>query len=59
MLRGTVDPLQVLFPGGSSAQMEGIYRDSPMARTFNELAGVAVAAAVAPVPAGRPIRAGR
>ena len=56
LLRGTVDVLEVLFPGGSSAQMEGIYRDSPMARTFNELVGRAVAAAIAPVPADRRIR---
>ena len=43
ILRGEVDPLHVLFPGGSTAQMEAIYRDSPMARTFNELVGRAVA----------------
>ena len=56
ILRGEVDALDVLFPGGSSAQMEAIYRDAPMGRTFNELVGRAVASAVAATPAGRPLR---
>ena len=56
ILRGQVDPLQVLFPGGSAAQMEGIYRDSPMARTFNELVAQAVQEAVALTPDGRVLR---
>lgn len=56
ILRGDVDALDVLFPGGSSAQMEAIYRDAPMNRTFNILVGRAVAAAVADTPAGRPLR---
>jgi acyl transferase domain-containing protein/SAM-dependent methyltransferase len=56
ILRGDIDALQVLFPGGSSAQMEAIYRDLPLARAFNELVGAAVAAAVEHAPAGRAIR---
>ena len=56
ILRGQVDPLQVLFPGGSSAQMERIYRDSPMARTFNELVARAVEEAVGLTPEGRVLR---
>ncbi|MEO8696545.1 MAG: SDR family NAD(P)-dependent oxidoreductase, partial [Acidimicrobiales bacterium] len=56
ILRGDIDALQVLFPGGSSAQMEAIYRDLPLARAFNELVGAAVAAAVEYAPAGRAIR---
>jgi acyl transferase domain-containing protein len=56
VLRGDVDPLQLLFPGGSSAQMDAIYRRLPLARAFNELVGTAVRATVAHAPAGRPIR---
>lgn len=56
ILRGDVDALEVLFPGGSSAQMEAIYRDAPMNRTFNTLVGRAVGAAAADTPAGRPLR---
>lgn len=55
-LDGTVDPLQVLFPGGSTAEMERIYRDSPMALTFNELVSQAVRSAVVSVPDGRTLR---
>ena len=35
VLRGTEDPLQLLFPGGSFAALDGLYRDSPFARTYN------------------------
>jgi acyl transferase domain-containing protein/NADPH:quinone reductase-like Zn-dependent oxidoreductase/NAD(P)-dependent dehydrogenase (short-subunit alcohol dehydrogenase family)/SAM-dependent methyltransferase/acyl carrier protein len=44
-LRGECDPLQLLFPGGSTATAERVYRDSPPSRVFNGIVGEAVAAA--------------
>ncbi|MEK6249538.1 MAG: type I polyketide synthase, partial [Planctomycetales bacterium] len=37
VLNGTIDPLQLLFPGGSSALVERLYQESPFARTLNSL----------------------
>jgi acyl transferase domain-containing protein len=54
-LRGERDPLQLLFPGGSTATAERLYRDSPTARFYNGL----VAEVLAALPAradGRPLR---
>ncbi|MEO8696544.1 MAG: SDR family NAD(P)-dependent oxidoreductase, partial [Acidimicrobiales bacterium] len=43
-LLGTADPLELLFPGGSSDDAEHMYRNSPFARYYNALAGETVAA---------------
>jgi acyl transferase domain-containing protein len=56
VLRGTSDPLQLLFPGGSVDELEGLYTDSPSARVFNPLVRSAVVEAVAAAPAGRRVR---
>ncbi|HZT81020.1 MAG TPA: methyltransferase, partial [Gemmataceae bacterium] len=56
VLHGTENPLQVLFPDGSFAALERVYRDSPFARQANALAAEAVAEAAAALPAGRPLR---
>ncbi|MEP7048694.1 MAG: type I polyketide synthase [Pseudomonadota bacterium] len=37
VLRGRTDPLPLLFPEGSLADMERLYRTSPPARTYNRL----------------------
>ncbi|MBC8088314.1 MAG: SDR family NAD(P)-dependent oxidoreductase, partial [Phycisphaerae bacterium] len=42
VLRGTVDPLHLLFPDASSADAEALYRDTPEARGYNELVRDAV-----------------
>ena len=55
-LRGACDPLQLLFPGGSTETAERVYRDSPPARVFNAMVGEAVAAAARGRSAGRPLR---
>jgi amino acid adenylation domain-containing protein len=55
-LAGRVDPLELLFPGGSPELAERLYRDSPFSRAYNDLMGEAVAAALARRPAGRPLR---
>ncbi len=47
VLNGSVDPLGLLFPGGSSALAESLYQVSPVGRAFNRLIGDVVAEAVA------------
>ena len=37
VLSGKTDPLQLLFPGGSSELVEKLYQESPFARTLNAL----------------------
>jgi acyl transferase domain-containing protein/acyl carrier protein len=56
VLGGTTDPLGLLFPGGSQADTEAIYRDSPFALAFNELARQAVVEIVADQPIDRRLR---
>ncbi|MHB1132626.1 MAG: SDR family NAD(P)-dependent oxidoreductase [Chloroflexota bacterium] len=55
-LRGEADPLQLLFPGGSLAAAEGLYQDSPAARTYNALVGAVVGETLARLPQDRPLR---
>jgi len=56
VLQGKTDPLHLLFPNGSSASLERLYRESPVAQVMNELVGRAVSGAMASVPADRPLR---
>jgi acyl transferase domain-containing protein/SAM-dependent methyltransferase/acyl carrier protein len=44
MLAGTAEPLEVLFPGGSTALAEGAYRGNPLSDAFNAAAAAAIAA---------------
>ena len=53
VLLGAVDPLELLFPGGSSAEAESLYRDTPEAKGFNQLVREAVRALQAQMPAAR------
>lgn len=46
VLCGTGDALQLLFPGGSTAEAEMLYQDSAVARTFNSLVRESVTAAL-------------
>ena len=52
VLRGAVDPVQLLFPGGSMALLERVYQESPASRFFNGLAGEAIAGVLRAVPVG-------
>ncbi len=55
VLRGEADPLQLLFPGGSLADTERLYQNSPASRTYNSV----LAALVERIPGGtstRPFR---
>ncbi|MGD9832286.1 MAG: SDR family NAD(P)-dependent oxidoreductase [Piscinibacter sp.] len=56
VLAGREDPLQLLFPDGSSELAESLYRDAPEARAWNQLVRDAVLAAAATLPAGRRLR---
>ncbi len=56
VLRGQTDPLQLLSDGGSFETLERLYIHSPAAQVFNPLAGKALDAALAAVPAGRRVR---
>ena len=56
ILRGDADPLQALFPGGSTELAESLYRDAPEARACNELTRETLMAAVAVLPRGRRLR---
>jgi len=55
-LRGDVDPLQLLFPGGSLEDAGKLYRETPSARTYNGLVRDAIATAIRDVPADRALR---
>lgn len=55
-LAGSADPLELLFPGGSSDAAEQMYRDSPFARHYNTLAADAITALVAGADASRQLR---
>ena len=38
ILSGTIDPLQLLFPDGSTSDADALYQDSPEAKVYNTLA---------------------
>src|SRR5690606_41575000 len=57
VLTGAVDPLALLFPEGSTALAERLYRESPQYLTIDELVGRAARAAVAHRQGGAPVRA--
>ncbi len=56
VLRGAADPVQLLFPDGSLALTEPLYRDTPFARVANGMVAELVRAAIASWPAGQPLR---
>jgi len=56
VLRGTGDPLQLLFPEGSFAAVEKLYQESRVAQAYNRALAEAVTAAVDALPPGRRLR---
>jgi len=56
VLRGQCDPMELLFPRGSLAAMEKIYRESPSALFFNGLLTELIVAAAQASALGRPLR---
>jgi acyl transferase domain-containing protein/NADPH:quinone reductase-like Zn-dependent oxidoreductase/SAM-dependent methyltransferase len=55
VLRGTLEPLELLFPGGSLSALETVYNGPPF-RCYNVLFQRAVTAALERLPADRPVR---
>jgi len=55
VLRGERDPLELLFPGGSTDEAAALYGEAPSFRVFNALVRDAVAEALAAAPP-RPFR---
>jgi len=55
-LRGECDPLQLLFPAGSTDTAEKLYRDTPPARVFNGLMATIATELAGKRAAGRPLR---
>jgi acyl transferase domain-containing protein/SAM-dependent methyltransferase len=56
VLRGTCDPLQLLFPGGDFATADALYRNSPFARACNSVLRRVVFRAMENAPKDRLIR---
>ena len=56
VLRGQVEPLQVLFPDGDLGPLTRFYTESPGQQVINELLQKALSAALAEIPAGRGVR---
>ena len=56
VLRGRRDPMDLLFPEGSLAQLERVYQDAPGARVFNGLVQATVGAALSARAPRRRIR---
>ena len=56
VLKGEVDPLQLLFPADGSVNAERLYRDSSSARFYNRLIGELVGSAVREASRGDTVR---
>ncbi len=56
VLRGETDPLQLLFPDGSTTQAERLYTEAPAAKAANAMVRDAVVEAVRQLPQDRTIR---
>lgn len=56
VLRGELDPLQLLFAGGSLAEIEHVYENSPLAQIYNRIVRESVETAVERISASRPDR---
>jgi malonyl CoA-acyl carrier protein transacylase len=56
VLRGEVDPLQLIFPEGSMTTSEHLYQDAPTFRIYNLLVQKAIGAALERLPYGRKVR---
>jgi microcystin synthetase protein McyD len=56
VLRGEIDPLELLFPNGSTSIIATLYQESPLARIINDVVRDAVAQALASFPSDRLLR---
>jgi acyl transferase domain-containing protein/trans-aconitate methyltransferase len=56
VLRGNVDPLTLLFSGGSMELVESLYKDSPFTCIYNRLIQETISTALERLPEGRTVR---
>lgn len=56
VMRGSQDPLELLFPNGSLELTERLYRDAPFARIYNTVIERLVSETAAALPPGRSLR---
>lgn len=56
VLRGKIDPKELLFPGGSLEDLENLYRNAPFTSAYNLLVQKAVTKAFESLPAGRTMK---
>ena len=56
VLRGTQDPLHLLFPDGSLAATTRVYAETPIARVYNNLMARTVMATLADLPKNKTMR---
>ncbi len=56
VLKGDLNPLQIIFPDGNLSAAEHLYSDSPSVRFYNTLAQHAVGRVLQQLPADRPLR---
>jgi acyl transferase domain-containing protein/NADPH:quinone reductase-like Zn-dependent oxidoreductase/acyl carrier protein len=56
VMKGTIDPLEAIFPEGSLTMADHLYQDSPSYRIYNLLAERSVAAAIERLPHDRTLR---
>lgn len=55
-LDGSTDPLELLFPGGDTSDQARVYRDTPIAKTYNGALRAVVDELASAWPRGRPFR---
>ncbi len=56
VLTGTIDPLELLFPGGDLSLAEKLYTVSPVAKAYNALVQAALKRLIQMLPLDRPLR---
>jgi len=56
VLSGNLDPLHLLFPGGSMDDLEGVYQDTPYAQVYNKLIQATIQMALDKLPEERHLR---
>ncbi|MEH2033235.1 MAG: beta-ketoacyl synthase N-terminal-like domain-containing protein, partial [Nostoc sp.] len=56
VLRGAIDPVQLVFPGGDTTAATRFYQDSPGAKVMNGLVAEAIAIALEQLPGVRGVR---
>src|SRR5262249_54453262 len=56
ILRGDVDPAEVLCPGGSTSALEHLYQSGPSYRIYNLMLQRMIATLVTRLPRARPLR---